>query len=219
MNIDKTDTSKFLYDPKTPESYLQLKEYEEFKAVLPQTLPRDRIIQYIIWMYDRASDVVRAEYPLYTQRKREVARMVGLIGGEKNRSVENALIGLNSAVNAMAVKYIKMFNSPEYSMLVVYREIAVHLQRQALSGEVDKALIDNIEKITSAIVDLEEKVFYGKDETELRAELYRTIEDEDLGVMSEQIAEKLAKGQDPLKGVNPYGEGYKPDKMKFLEDK
>ena len=219
MNIDKTDTSKFLYDPKTPESYLKLKEHQEFKASLPHTLPRERIFQYIIWMYDRASDAVRAEYPLYTQRKREVARMVGLIGGTKNRGVENVLIGPNDSVNIMIVKYIKMFNSPEYSKLAIYQEISVHLQRKAISGDIDKALIDNVEKITDAIKDLEVNVFYGKDETELRAELYRTIEDEDLGVTSEQIAQKLAKGQDPLKGVDLYGAGYKPAKMKFIGDK
>jgi len=45
------------------------------------------------------------------------------------------------------------------------------------------------------------------------------MEDEQLGIMSEQIAEKLSRGEDPVRGINPYGDGYVPDKLHFIGDK
>ena len=219
MKLNKIDTSKFLYDPRDSNSYIKLRDFKEFKKSFPPKLPWEKVVQYIILMYDQASDVVRAEWPLYPQRKREVARMVGLEVSGKNKYIEDMLIGLNSEINDMIIRYLRLFNSPELTMLASYQEISVRLQKQALTGNIDKNLITNIDLVATTIRDLEERVFRGKDETQLRAELYRTMEDEQLGIMSEQIAEKLSRGEDPVRGINPYGDGYVPDKLHFIGDK
>lgn len=216
MKITDLDTKGYLYDPRKPESYQQLFKYEEFREEVKSI---DKIMQYIILMYDLANREIVVEYPLYPNRKREVARIVGLSRAEKMpKWVEDVLIGKNPKVNRMIVKYISLFNDPDLEMLAAYQEIYTNLNEAAFGGKYDKQLIDNIKKVNEDIKQLNDRIFRGKDETDLRMELYKAARDKALGIRPEEIAEKLAAGEDPLDGYGAYGD-YKPDDMKFMGDK
>jgi len=217
MELHEIDTSGYLYDPKDKESYQKLLKFKEFKEDIP--LNKDKVLQYIILMYDMGNDDVRTEYPYYPQRKRELCRVVKITRGTKmGEELENMLIGLNDEVNAMIVKYLSLFNNPELIMLASYWEIFIVLNKQQFSGQFDKNKVDYIKKINEDINDLTERLFRGKDETELRAELYKSLKDQTLGIKPEEIAEAISRGEDPLGDYTPYGDGYKPDKMKFVGD-
>ena len=217
MELKDVDTTGYLYDPKDRESYQKLLRFKEFQEDIP--LNKDKIIQYIILMYDMSNDDVRTEYPYYPQRKRELCRLVKLTRGEKmGESLENMLIGLMPEVNAMIVKYLSLFNNPELIMLSAYWEIFIELNKRQFSGQFDKNQIDYIKKINEDINHLTERLFRGKEETELRAELYKSLKDQTLGIKPEEIAEKISKGEDPLGDYTPYGNDYKPEPLKFLGD-
>lgn len=218
MDINKIDTSKFLYDPTDEKSYMQLKKIKEFKQNCGMTLYK--VIPYIIYMYDPASEEIEQEFPYLPQRKMSVATMVGMVmgGGYVNPKIEEMLIGNNREVNMMVVKYLQLFNNPDIELLAAYKQIYSTLQQEAMGGAHNKNIIDSLETVNGAIKSLSERILRGKDETRLTAELYSTMEGRGLGIRVEDIAEKLKQGQDPFPEVNPYGK-YKPKKLKFVGDK
>ena len=220
MDLQKLDTSKFLYDPLDEHLLLKLSKFNEFKVGF-SGMSKKQIIQYIILMYDKNNQEIRAEYPFYPQRKLEVAKTVGLIPGGKKAptKVENVLIGKNEDVNKMIVRYLTLFNNPDLLMLASMYAISVTLHVQSYSPDFDKSTITNLEKVNNSIKELTESVFGGKDETELRQELYKSIEEQSLGIRPEEIAEALQQGEKPLKDYTPYNKEYLPDQLKFLSDK
>ena len=217
MNFTKINYSKFLFDPSDPDLIVKLSRHKEFAA---KVVNKRKVVQYIILMYDKNNDEIRAEYPFYPQRKLEVARCVGLTEGKKvSKGVEDILIGKNEDVNAMIIRYLTLFNDPDLLMLSSYYEIYINLNKEAYRGEVDKNTIANLETVNKAIKSLTEGLFGGKDETELRQELYKSIEEQSLGIRPEEIAEALQSGKDPLKGFSPYQSEYLPESIRFLGDR
>ena len=219
MDLKKLDTSKFLYDPLDENLIVKLSKFNEFKAKITKASKR-HVIQYIILMYDKNNDDVRAEYPFYPQRKLEVAKAVGLIEGKKaDVAIENILVGKNEDVNRMIVRYLTLFNDPDLLMLASMYTISVHLHVQSYSPDFAPTTITNLEKVNNSIKELTESVFGGKDETELRQELYKSIEEKSLGIRPEEMAEAIQQGEKPLKDYSPYQGEYMPEKLKYLSDK
>ena len=220
MQLKEIDTSKFLFDPNDVTVADQLEKYEEFCTKLPG-LPKVKIVQYIICMYDIASQEIRSEFPLYPQRKYEIAKMLGMVSDSKKipQAIEDVLIGKNKDVNAMIIKYLTLFNNPDILMLASYYEMYVELNKTAFSGSFNKDTIAGIEKVNSAIKELTDNVFMGKDETELRRELYKSIDEQSLGIRPEEIAEKLQSGEKIFEDFNPYAENYEVDPLKFMGDR
>ena len=217
MNFNKLNYTKFLFDPSDPDLLGKLSRHKEFQVKVGS---KRKIAQYIILMYDKNNDEIRAEYPFYPQRKMEVAKCVGLVEGNKaSKAVEDILIGKNEDVNAMIVRYLTLFNDPDLLILSAYYEIYINLNKSAYRGEVDKNTIANLETVNKAIKDLTDGLFGGKDETELRKELYKSIEEQSLGIRPEEIAEALQSGKEPLKGFNPYQSEYLPEEIRFLGDR
>lgn len=221
MDLSTLDTSKFLYDPKNDSDLRKLERHKEMQVKI-KGMHRKKVLQYTILMYDANNDEVRTEWPFYPQRKTEVARMVGLFSGKKiPEHVEDLLIGKIPEFNAMAVRYLTLFNNPDLIMLAAYYEIYIYLSKQSFSGKADKNLIANLDTLNHAIKKLTENIFHGVEETDLRKELYKTMEEQSLGIRPEEMAEKLHRGEDPLEGFSPYGEDYGDPvlKIKFIGDK
>ena len=217
MQFTKLNFSKFLYDPSDPDLLGRLSRHKEFDSKVTN---KRKVVQYIILMYDKNNDEIREEYPFYPQRKMEVARCVGLIEGNKaTKGVEDILIGKNEDVNAMVIRYLTLFNDPDLLMLSALYEININLNKAAYRGIIDKNIITNLDIVNLKIKDLTEGLFGGKDETELRQELYKSIEEQSLGIRPEEIAEALQSGKSPLKGFTPYKSEYLPEEIRFLRDR
>lgn len=219
MDLQKLDTSRFLYNPLDEKLLVKLDKFNEFKVGLG-ALSKQRVVQYIILMYDKNNDEVRAEFPFYPQRKFQVAKTVGLLTDKKTpKAVEDMMVGQNEKVNKMIIRYLTLFNNPDLLMLASYYEIYIKLNLQSYSGTFDSKTISDLEKVNSSIKDLTENIFGGKDETELRQELYKSIEEESLGIRPEEIAKAIKDDKDPLDGFTPYSGEYLPDSIKFLGSK
>jgi len=221
MKLKKLDTSKFLYDPKNEDSFMKLLKYKEFKVI--RSREASRIIQYVILMYDLANTEIVQEYPHLSHRKMMIARMVGLVEGKSIRpAIEDILIGKDSRVNAMIIKYLHLFNNPSLLMLESYKEIYAKLNQLVMGGNIEPKdytkTIQNIEVLHNAINNLADTVLKGKDETQLREDLYRSIEGRGLGIRVEDIAEKLQRDEPIFPEANPYGK-YVPKKLKFEGDR
>ena len=220
MDLKKLDTSRFLFNPTDSDLVLKLSKYVEFKVSLKSSLSKKQVLQYIILMYDKNNDEVRAEYPFYPQRKIEVARAVGLVKQHKApKVVEDLMVGGNDLVNKMIIRYLSLFNNPDLLMLAAYYEIFIKLNQQSFSGDFDTNTIKNIKNVNESIKELTESIFGGKDETGLRQELYKSIEEQSLGIKPEEIAEAMQSGKDPLDKFSAYDEGYIPDELKYLSDR
>ena len=217
MEFSKINYSKFLFDPSDSDLLVKLSRHKEFAAKVPN---KRKVVQYIILMYDKNNEEIRAEYPFYPQRKMEGARCVGLVEGKKaTKAVEDILIGKSKEVNDMIIRYLVLFDDPDLVMLAAYQEIFTNLNKASFAGETSKEIIASIEKLNDSIKEVTERIFGGKDETELRQELYKSIEEQSLGIRPEEVAEALQSGKDPLKGFTPYQSEYLPESIRFLGDK
>ncbi len=215
MNPEHIDTSKFMYDPEDEKSWSVLKRYEEFKET---KVILKKIIPYIIYMYDPASTELEREYPYLPQRKMATAEMVGMVAKKfVPKHVEDILIGKNGVVNGMIVKYLQLSGSIDVLMLATYKEVVSVFSKKAMAGDINPQLVKTIDLVSEAINNLQEKLLKGKDESDLRTELYITIEGKGLGIRVEDIAEKLLKGEDIFPEANPYGK-YHVQKLKFVGD-
>lgn len=219
MKLSDLDASKFLYDPRDGRVEEKLRKYKEFRRS-PGKLPRGKVVQYIILMYDVSNDDIRGEFPYYPQRKREICKMVGLVGGNNKKLekyAEDMMVGKNETINNMIIRYLTLFNNPDLLMLASYYEMYIQINKEALRGQYSKDTISNIEKLNLQIKELTDRIFRGKDETELRAELYKAIEEQSLGIRPEEVAERIQKDDSIKKDWSPYG-GYSLDDLKFTGD-
>ena len=217
MEFSKINYSKFLFDPSDSDLLVKLSRHKEFAAKVPN---KRKVVQYIILMYDKNNEEIRAEYPFYPQRKLEIAKCIGLVEGKKaTKAVEDILIGKSKEVNDMIIRYLVLFDDPDLVMLAAYQEIFTNLNKASFAGETSKEIIASIEKLNDSIKEVTERIFGGKDETELRQELYKSIEEQSLGIRPEEVAEALQSGKDPLKGFSPYQSDYLPESIRFLGDR
>jgi len=217
MTKNEINVSSLLYNPFDKESLKKLKEYDEFK-----TIPDDKIISYIILAYDLKSDV-RKEYPSRNQQKVEAAKFAGFkfTSNQFDKTVEEILIGEDYDVNMAIVKYLSFFGKPELMTLeFLYNKqfLLLYNQNKGLDDEKDShktmmLLKDNINTLT-------EVIFGGSETITARTALYDYIQkNSTISVRPENIADKLSNDEPPLGDSNPYGEGYMPDKMKYLGGK
>ena len=197
-SLEGLDGSKFLIDPASDDELLisKFSQYPEFCAGLP--FDRMSGIRYIILMYDLNNNEIQGLFPDYMTRKRECARMSGF-QVEKNRfspDVENAILGRDPTFNKMILRYVRLFNNPDYVSYVSYYEMLIKTHETAL-GEVDSKEISliraNIDNLRDRINSLTSSIFRGDDSEALRKELYKTMEEERLRLRPELMAERLTK--------------------------
>lgn len=220
-NIKDLETGKLLYDPKKVEELERLrKDVPEFDVELD--INSDNVAKYVILMYDMESPL-RKEYTKLRERKAVAAQYAGFNLSRKNehfpKQIEQMLIGNIPEINVMIVKYLKLFNDPDFSALAGYLELfdvnVAELLKGASDTEKHKPLYDMTEKLRQIIRELTDKTFGGQDDDMLIRELYRSIESVKESLMPEFIARKLADGGDfPY---NPYGD-YEPEPLKLKID-
>lgn len=220
MNLEGLDFTDCLYDP-IKKNYEDLERYPEFKEKIG-SLKKEKIITYIIAVYDMKSPLKR-EIPDWVKRKKEGMIFAGYNLDKKNnfpKSIEDVVLNLNEKVNKMIIRYIKLFNSPDYTELVTYHHIFNKMCEVSLSGMLDKPK-ENLQVIrdTSNFLREKEKIVFGGEETiDLKKSLYEDIDSEMNNVQVENIAQLLSGGDD-LSSFSPY-EGYdaKDDGYKFIGD-
>lgn len=200
--------ANYMFDPDDPGLVDKLREYPEFRKTV-KPLEYAKVFKYIILMYDFDSPY-RTKITDYYTRKRKAALDAGfkLQAKEKrfDSSVEAMLIGENDNINDMVIRYIRLFNTPDYLHYVISWELLMAEMRFALciSGpDKLKQVRENINGLTKTINELTALLFGGHETESALKALYAAMEQDRLRLRSEEVAEDLLHNELDLK-VDPY---------------
>lgn len=220
MKLDDIDTSNLKYDPKSKNSLKKLeKEFPEFMSHLKAGVAsskkeydlepfRDNVIKYIILLYDKNSPLWGTIQD-FNHRKITALELAGFElqknGQFINEVQQGIIMGQNSVVNNMIVRYVFLFNNPKFVMLVGLLQVYINLfaKIQEPSPKKDditmfKQTADDIERLTS-------EVFGGKENVELENTLYEVMNMNKILFRPEHVAARIAQGEEPT-NADPYDE-------------
>ena len=198
---------------KEPEKLFQvfpvLNDYPEFKLTIPIPLPR--AFELIVLLYSQRGLLVQR----HSTAKVEAAQYFGYktIGDKINdKDISELLSGQNSEFNKMIIAYARMQHNAKFSQFIIWVVKYYKCLDEFVTGDSDeknKDLYKLIKDLQEDISVLEKELLKNDISPELHEELYAEVERISLGIRPEEIAQKLADGEDPLPGFNPYGKDYK----------
>lgn len=197
----------------TPEELFQafpiLRDYPSFSKSLPIAMPR--AFELIVLLYSVKGLLVTR----HSTAKVDAAQYFGYkVSGDKinDKVIADLLSGRNKDFNKCIISYLRIQHAPKFSKFVIF-DIKLH---QAMEDFIDDKSDSKDKEVYALINDLEEEVTKLENELvrndpslEIREELHAEVERIILGIRPEDIAEKMANGEDPLPGVHPYGKDYK----------
>lgn len=222
MDLKTIDSSRLLFDVKSPTFVEELKrKIPEFKAYKGK-IPDKKVFTYIALMYDPQSELWRSQMDYYV-RKSECATIVDFpkAKGQWSEEAESILIGQDEKVNDMIVAFIAQFGMIELYQLVGYLNILSSETRKAIDYKGDKNSIDIITKTGDKIRELMKVVFRSGEYDEIsmvRKALYSRLEKERLKIRPEEIVRMISEEGELPAEFNPYGDNYKVEKPKFIGD-
>jgi len=226
INVDGTYLRFDVNDPKFYEKITsEIPAFADYTAdYINGEHHKVKIFQWVVIMYDMHSPLRTQIKGLY-DRKVYAANIVGLgqnkASGKFKDYVEDILIGLDTKVNDLIVKYVSFQSSPEYTQFVAHAQIQQSMLQRIIANDAD----DKVQKMFDASTEKLTKltnVIYGtgtRDEVyEARKALYQQAS-YDLSIMRpEAVARKFAQDGELPDEFNPYEEGYKPGDMHFIGD-
>lgn len=170
----------------------QLQLYSEFSKLPTKTLEVNRIIKWIVYVYDKGSPY-RDKYKNLTQRKVQAMMDVGYDLQEESQrfipDIEDVLMGHNHYVNAMIIAYIKLHCDAEYSHLLLLESMYFTIYGQVLSGITQK--IGELEKTKEAYSQAIDIVLMNDKNKGLVAELYKSINSDKIKLRPEDMAKAI----------------------------
>lgn len=188
-------------------------------------IPTFNIIKYVVSCYDKESPVVDENRKRWTLRKKSASTFAGLFQLPKDKldDVDLILYARNDEINKVIVRYLSLLYDRDFLMYAVYSELLINQSEQLLRFNFDKPsdtarAKQNVETLQADLNALEDKVFSGGDVRQLKNVLYGESHKFMVSELRpENIVSKKEKGQ-PLVDINPYGDRYKIDDLKFLGD-
>jgi len=212
------DRKKYYFDPTADDLDQQLSKYDEFNE--NYELDKTMVNRYIVLMFDMNTSL-RLDVRDFWKRKRISAQIAGFKFRprvkEFEEPVESMLLGNNAAVNNAITKYIMLFGLPEYASLVIFQTMLVFEVQKTLRGTYNNNTSKNVDYIHKRISELTDLLYGGKEAINAKKALYSKIEKDRRAEKPEDIIKRINDGDD-LADMNPYGESYKVDKMKYKGD-
>ena len=155
------------------------------------SLEKDAIIRYIFLVYDKRSPLQKSSDPL--KRKTMAAAYAGWEANDDglfSDEVDKVMKCQNSAVNAMIVAFVRMFNDPRWTTLVAGNEALYQKMEAMISlgrGENEKEtaaiektkgdLFNQIENMSIKLTDTVNSILNDENPL-LRRDLFCTIDEE-----------------------------------------
>ena len=168
----------------------QLQIYTECSDIIPKKLERNKIIKWIVYVYDKGSPY-RDKYKNLTQRK--VQAMIdagyGLEGEFFPKEIEDILQGKNERVCNMIIAYIKLHCDAEYAHLILLEAMYFQIYREVLSGITQK--IGELEKTKEAYTNAIHTVLMNDKDKGLLSALYKSINNDKVKLRPEDIAKSI----------------------------
>lgn len=200
VSLREINFENHIIDPTLPDKRLvaSMEKFPEFKAPLG-ALDKANVIRYIVLFYDMASELGKM-WPDLFKRKLETAKLAGFKTGKGNKfseDVADMLIGLNTDVNRMIVRYVKLSPEPDYPTYISYQSMLM----QQIVASMKSTDAKEIKEIRQNITDLNKQIsvltgilFRGDDSGSLIKALYSSMEEDKLGIRPEDIAKALRDG-------------------------
>lgn len=178
--------------------YPILTRYKEFTKT---PLGLNKVLKYISFVYDSQSPLISVITNL-ARRKREGALLAGFDVNKYDEfpeSVQKMLSCQTTETNAMIMRYIRMQKNPDFSQLVVFEESYNKQLEKLLSDDADqsektKDLIANVSTLKKEISKLMIELLNKDENKNLMDELYNTVEEEQLLIRPELIADSMREG-------------------------
>ena len=232
MKLNDIDTKKLRYNPKSKNFIKKLcEDIPEFAAYSGhgrKKLPKGKVCGYITVLYDINSPI-GYEILDYYEKKSAVANMFEFDkkeDGEWESYVEEMILGQNKEINELIAVFIAQFGSPEYIQKIAYTEMLRKETIKALGQKADKNTLQNIEKLTANLKEVDRVLYQSgkRDElTEARNALYAKAVRDRIKIRPEDIVEILEKDGDLPQDFDQYpsqkGEDRKPDLHFYNETK
>jgi hypothetical protein len=170
MNLPEIVTDKTRYDIHKRDLITEISEDIQHFADYEGKLPKKKLFQYIILMYDPDSPM-RREVGHYMQRKGTCANAVDFKkekNGKWSEDVEKMLVGRDSEANKLIAAYLAHLAIPEYTELIVLLEIQRIKSIEAFSGDVNDNTHKTMAAVTESIKRITKSLFGSGEEDEVR---------------------------------------------------
>ncbi|MGD0340525.1 MAG: hypothetical protein ABSA76_02290 [Bacteroidales bacterium] len=178
--------------------FKDLGKIKEFKIDAGLGIDNDKLMRYVILMYDKGSPY-RRKFTDVLKRKIEVAHdceFETVEGGNFLPPVENFLKGKNEKVNKKIVAYVRMHRNYKYSYLVTIDESYYALMLEILGGETKK--IASAKDVQGELEETLLEILNQDNNPYLRDEILRYMEEDRLALRPEDIAKAMQEGKSPI---------------------
>lgn len=199
------------------EEYPVFKTYKAFSYELPTSVFINRVLAYIVCVYDKNSPFQTHDNII---RIKSDAAELCKFPRASNTDVKyykeymDIISCSNKEINEMIICYCRIQGSFEWTELVTYRDkffnMTLQLQNTTDATE-EKTIIANIKSIKTIYKDVYNDFLSGDKNKTLESTAIDAIEMEILGLRPEDIALSYQNGKDPV-NIQPYGKGYKFEK-------
>ncbi len=182
-------------------AFPELQRYEEFNVVKTKVkVDPDMLIRYAFLMY--SDNILFKTIPDLLLRKKQAAILAGFsIENKRKRfpkEVENMFYCKPIETAALIMRVIRLSRNPYFEQLCVYDQArAQEMENLLKGGEEGRKLGDihnNIRKLTADIMELRNIVLLQDDTPALLDRMYYELENFQLGIRPEEIAEAKRKG-------------------------
>jgi hypothetical protein len=176
---------------------LEIEEFKKHKEYYAKTqVPIHKVIRYIVLCYDKNSPLV-LNIPDINKRKVKACEISTINIRKASKDSEYAIKMINGdipEVNAMIIRYVRGFYSELYSQYVAVQEAYYKELFRLQNGDVkNMTLLNGIEE---RLTSLKDKMFAQDHSKTLAKDFNKYIDEEELMLRPEDIAEMLAKDED-----------------------
>jgi hypothetical protein len=217
--------SKCKVDPESPDF---VKQFEDLHPDFREDLHLDKatkgsVFQYVVLMYDVESPYV-IKYRDLTTRKMQVARTCSFPrnGIEYHPEAERLVLGKNSRVNKVALRYMFLQSDIDFLQYQSYQIMYYKQLRDTMDADFDDPskytkLKTNIDSLSQELKKLQTAIFHGDESKEMRKALYDFASKINLDFRPEHRAKRVEKGKKAV-DESPYPKGYEVDELTFNND-
>lgn len=194
LNIGNTPITK-----KWPE----LQRFIEFKFNFNKRyrLDTEKVHRYAFLLYSQ--NILQKAIPEIAKRKMEAALLAGFeprLGSSLFKpQVEKLILCEYPEANDLFIRVARLTRNSQFEQLVVYEEARARQMRKLLedlnSNEKTKDIHDNIRRLSEDIERLQREVIFQDNQKPLIERLYFTVENVQLGIKPEEIAEMKKSGK------------------------
>jgi len=201
-------------EQKVLEAFPDLKKYPEFNLNYEvfTGLNNDKILKYMMLVY--TDNILNRTIPELLKQKREAALLAGFEIGLKTRrfpeKLERVFECKHWDLNKLLVRICRLNNNSSFEQLAIYEEARARQMVKLVSDTIDnekiKDIHENIRRLTIDIDSLERDLLAGEKDKEIIDMLYHEIENIQLGIRPEEIAEAKRQGALDLVLLDVYKE-------------